>query len=161
MSTNLEPIVNKIVTNTTVKDVLNNVDLNLIDPYKIADMEDSKEINLDNKEKNSNNKKDFDDKIKNQNIFQEKFDINKVPESNIYEDYDYDIDNLNSINEDKKFVNNFTEEIKKQKLNITESKIKKDKENLKGKYFITNLFNIYFIFYFYLNRKKKYHKENQ
>lgn len=40
MSSNLEPLVNSLVTDNTAKKFINNVDLNLIDPYKISDMDD-------------------------------------------------------------------------------------------------------------------------
>ena len=66
MATNLEPLVNKLVTNSTAKSFINNVDLNLIDPYKIADMDDKKatitKAKIENSYKNEILRNKFDDK---------------------------------------------------------------------------------------------------
>jgi hypothetical protein len=53
MSTNIEPFVNRIVTDSTTKNFINNVDLNLIDPFKISDSEEKRIIN--NKQNKVNN----------------------------------------------------------------------------------------------------------
>lgn len=61
MATNLEPIVNNIVSNTTAKNIINNIDLDLIDPYKIADIdnrEDRKANKADQKQKQNSNSND-------------------------------------------------------------------------------------------------------
>jgi len=50
MSTNLEPLVTNLNRNSTAKNFINNVDINLIDPYKISDMQ----VNKQSKEKPEN-----------------------------------------------------------------------------------------------------------
>ena len=139
MSTNLEPIVNKIVTNTTAKDVFHNLDLNLIDPYKIIDMDEIKESKEYKESKDNKEKKVKKDK---KNIIEDEiFDIDKEDDN---DDFEFNSDSNNIINEGNKFVNNFTEEIKRNnQFNLTN--INTNKSNLKGK--IKKLF----LFYFYSN----------
>lgn len=57
MSSNLEPLVKNLVTNSTAKGFINNVDLNLIDPFKISDMDDDNKNNKSFKEKSQNSNK--------------------------------------------------------------------------------------------------------
>lgn len=57
MSSNLEPLMNNLVTNSTAKGFLNNVDLNLIDPYKISDMDEENESLRDKTENDEKQQK--------------------------------------------------------------------------------------------------------